>query len=74
MILTLKKAMITFGMIPYCAENLTFGKDTNILKPGMSYNIYLAISNIRKNKTNVKQRHRISHMRRQVKIKNFISK
>lgn len=62
--------MITFGMIPQCTENLTFGKDTNILKTGRSYNIYLAILNIRENKTNVKkQRHRISHMRRQVKIK-----
>lgn len=39
--------MITFGMIPQCAENQTFGKDTNILKTGKSYNIYLAILNIR---------------------------
>lgn len=44
-----------FGMIPQCAENLTFGKDTNIPKTGKSYNIYLAILNIRENKTSVKQ-------------------
>lgn len=47
--------MIMFGMIPQCAENLTFGKDTNILKTDKSYNIYLAILNIKENKTNVKQ-------------------